>query len=453
MDNPRVHTRIGDAREALTAGRGRYDLVFSEPSNPYRAGVAGLFTREFYQAAAARLEEDGLFLQWVQAYDVDDWTVATVVATLQSVFPEVQVWHVHQADLLLVGGRRPLRLDAERLRARMREEPFASALANAWRADALEDVLARFVAGPAQVRRMSAGQPQNSDDRNRVEFAFARSLSRSQVFDVLRLRRDAATAGADRPEVTGDVDWPRVVRQRVAIHVIAGSPPVAAADAPDDERKRVEAHGLYLAGELAAAARRFQEQPSPAQGLVETTLLAEGLAETGDPRAVEYIKALRDRQPAEAEAATARLALRLDQPQVALQALGSAFTRYRTEPWASQIAMSHALSLADELSLAHPQLVPVLFEALRQPFAVAALEEPRRLILLSVASHGGTYRCDEVLAPLEPHVPWRLDVLKYRAACYGVRDRRHVDARADLARFERQAQAGPPAARPSPAPR
>jgi spermidine synthase len=125
MDNPRVHTRIGDAREALTAGRGRYDLVFSEPSNPYRAGVAGLFTREFYQAAAARLAEDGLFLQWVQAYDVDDWTVATVVATLQSVFPEVQVWHVHQADLLLVGGRRPLRLDAERLRARMREEPFA----------------------------------------------------------------------------------------------------------------------------------------------------------------------------------------------------------------------------------------------------------------------------------------------------------------------------------------
>ena len=450
LENPRVHTRIGDAREALTAGRGRYDLVFSEPSNPYRAGVAGLFTREFYQAAAARLEEDGVFLQWVQAYDVDDWTIATVVATLGSVFPEVAVWHVHQADLLLVGSRRPLRLDAEALRARMREAPFAEALANAWRAEALEDVLARFVAGPAEVRRISAGQPWNTDDRNLVEFAFARSLSRSQLFDVARLRRDAAAAGADRPEIAGAVDWARVARQRVAIHLVAGSPPVAAAEATPDERTRVAAHGLYLAGELAAAARRFEEQPEAAQGLVETTLVAEGLAEMGDPRAVPHIKTLGERQATEAGAATARLALRLEQHDVALQALVSALVGYRTDPWASQVAMSHALSLADEMSLEYPQTVPLLFEALRQPFAVAALEEPRRLILLSVASHGGTYKCDEVLAPLEPHVPWREDVLKYRVACYQpARHPRHLDARADLERFRRQAQAAPASGSPA----
>ncbi|MET0556153.1 MAG: fused MFS/spermidine synthase [Vicinamibacteria bacterium] len=450
LENPRVHTRIGDAREELTAGRGRYDLVFSEPSNPYRAGVAGLFTRDFYQAAASRLEEDGLFLQWVQAYDVDDWTIATVVATLGSVFPEVAVWHVHQADLLLVGSRRPLRLDADVLRARMKGTPFAEALANAWRADALEDVLARFVAGPAEVRRLSAGQPRNTDDRNLVEFAFARSLSRSQLFDVARLRRDAAAVGADRPEIAGDVDWERVARQRVAIHLVAGSPPVAAADAPADEKTRVAAHQLYLSGDLAAAARKFAEQPSPAQGLVETTLLAEGLAEAGDARAVPYIKALGDRQPTEAGAATARLALRLDQHQVALQALLAALAGYRTDPWASQIAMSHALSLADEMSLRFPQTVPLLFEALRQPFAVAALEEPRRLILLSVASHGGTYKCEEVLAPLEPHVPWREDVLKYRVACYQPASHpRHVDARADLERFRRLAPKGAAPAPPS----
>lgn len=445
LDNPRVRTRIGDAREALTAGRSRYDLVFSEPSNPYRAGVAGLFTREFYQAAAARLDDDGVFLQWVQAYDVDDWTIGTVMATLGSVFPEVAVWHIHQADLLLVGSKRLRPLDADALRARMRGAPFAEALAHAWRAEALEDVLARFVAGPGQVRRMGAGHPENTDDRNRVEYAFARSLSRSQLFDVARLRRDAAAAGADRPEIAGDVDWARVARQRVAIHVVAASPPVAPPDAPPDERTRVAAHALYLRGELAAAARKFQEQPAPAQGLVETTLLAEGLAELGDPRAVPHIKALGERQPTEAGAATARLALRLDQHDVALQALVTALAGYRTDPWASQMAMSHALSLADEMSLRYPQTVPLLFEALRQPFAVGALEEPRRLILLSVASHGGTYKCDEVLAPFEPHVPWREDVLKYRLACYQpARHPRNGDARADLERFRRQARPAPP---------
>jgi hypothetical protein len=82
---------------------------------------------------------------------------------------------------------------------------------------------------------------------------------------------------------------------------------------------------------------------------------------------------------------------------------------------------------------------------------VAALEEPRRLILLSVASHGGTYKCDEVLAPLEPHVPWREDVLKYRRpATSRARHPRHVDARADLERFRRQAQAGPAPPRVAP---
>src|SRR5690606_27054065 len=49
LHNERVHIHVGDAREVLLTTPHRYDLVFSEPSNPYRAGVASLFTQEFYQ--------------------------------------------------------------------------------------------------------------------------------------------------------------------------------------------------------------------------------------------------------------------------------------------------------------------------------------------------------------------------------------------------------------------
>jgi spermidine synthase len=450
MDDPAVRTAIGDARETLMTGRGRYDLVFSEPSNPYRAGVASLFTQEFYEAVAGRLEPDGLFLQWVQAYDVDEWTVATVVATLGSVFPELEIWQVHQTDLLLVASRRPLRIEADAWRTRIREEPFATALPGVWRAQELEDVLARFVAGPALGRELRAGGAVSRDDRNLLEFAFARTLSRSELLDVARLRRRAAALGADRPSVVGDVDWERVARQRVAIYVVAGTPPLLDAAAPEAERTRIEAHRLYVAGELAAAAGKFLEQPAPAQGLVEATLLAEGLAEAGDPRALEHVKLLRQVQTTEAEAAVARLALRMGQPELARDALASACVRYRSDPWAGQLAMSHALALADELSLAHPATVPVLFEALGQPFAAAALEEPRRLVRLSVASHGGTWRCHDALAPLEPHVPWRADVLRYRVRCYeATKDVRLPLAHADLARFTQQEQA---AARPGASP-
>ena len=70
LANPRLRLFFGDAREHLLTTRERYDLVVSEPSNPYRAGIASLFSREFYRAVASRLEEGGLFLQWVQAYEV-----------------------------------------------------------------------------------------------------------------------------------------------------------------------------------------------------------------------------------------------------------------------------------------------------------------------------------------------------------------------------------------------
>jgi spermidine synthase len=441
MDNPRVRVIGGDAREVLMAGRERYDLVFSEPSNPYRAGVASLFTREFYDSVAERLNGDGLFLQWVQAYEVDEWTIATVMATLASVFPEVEVWQIHHIDLLLVASRTPLRHDAAGLRERIRGAPYAAALRGAWRAVDLEDVLARFVAGPALPRRVrEGGQPVNTDDRNPVEFAFARTLSRSGLFDVWRLRRTAAELSADRPAIDGAVDWDRVARQRLAIYTIAGASVAAPPAAAAAEQARAKAHAEYLGGELVSAVRTFAAQPAPPQGPVEVTLLAEGLADQGDVAAVPYLRALREIQPTEAEAVTARLAFRMGRAELARDALASAFVHYRDDPWPSQVAMSHALALADDLTLARPDMVPVLFDALAQPFALAALEEPRRLIRLSVASHAGpSDRCREVIAPFEPHVPWRADVLRYRASCYErTLDPRAGDARADLEQFQRQ---------------
>src|SRR5262249_38963861 len=70
LANPKVHLIFGDAREFLLTTANTYDVIASEPSNPYRAGTASLFTREFYDAVAARLTAQGVFAQWVQAYEV-----------------------------------------------------------------------------------------------------------------------------------------------------------------------------------------------------------------------------------------------------------------------------------------------------------------------------------------------------------------------------------------------
>jgi spermidine synthase len=133
LNNPKVHIRIADAREVLLTTDEHYDVIASEPSNPFRAGIASLFTQEYYRAASDRLNDDGFFLQWLQAYGVDARAVRTVYATMGSVFPSVETWQTRGGDIVLVGAKRTPTYDLTRLAARIQEEPYRTALRVAWR--------------------------------------------------------------------------------------------------------------------------------------------------------------------------------------------------------------------------------------------------------------------------------------------------------------------------------
>ena len=440
LDNARVRVLIGDAREVLTTTPERYDLVFSEPSNPYRAGIASLFTREFYQSAAHRLTPDGVFLQWLQAYAIDGQTVATILATLADVFPEVEIWQTHDRDLLLIGSKAPLAHDLEGLAARMRQEPYATALRVAWRATDVHEVLGRFVGGPAVARHFrEAGAALNTDDLNLVEFSFARTVS-SGAFDIEQLRGYADRLGASRLPMDG-VDWDRVRRHRVDAYTIIHTEAPLPSGLPAADRTAAEAQRLHARGDLLGALRSFQTLGRAPRGLIESALLAEGLAEAGDPQASGPIDELGRLLPAEADAAAARLALRRGRADVAAATLMSAFSRYRVDPWPDMAAMNRALDLAVETVTERKDTATLLFEALGEPFAVRALDEARVHTRLRIAAVGGLAdRCADALRPLEPHIPWREDVLRYRAECY--RFHKHPLARAaaaDLARLLRDA--------------
>ena len=154
--NPKVHVIYNDAREVLLTNPQTYDIIASEPSNPYRAGIANLFTREFYHAAKGRLNDGGLFIQWLQAYETDQTTVFTVFATLKSVFEHVEIWQSKHDDMLLLCSNQPFSYTAERLRRRIAEEPYRTALAVAWRATQMEGFLAHYVAGERMVEEASS---------------------------------------------------------------------------------------------------------------------------------------------------------------------------------------------------------------------------------------------------------------------------------------------------------
>jgi len=115
-DDPRSRVLIDDALSVVAATSQPYDLIVSEPSNPWMAGVGGLFADEFYQFTASRLSADGVFVQWLQLYEINDELVGSVLSALTPHFADFQAWMANDTDLLIMASQKPLgELEAARL--------------------------------------------------------------------------------------------------------------------------------------------------------------------------------------------------------------------------------------------------------------------------------------------------------------------------------------------------
>lgn len=101
----RSFIHIDDARTFFSTGQRRYDVIVSEPSNPWVSGVASLFTREFYGFLRRHLNDDGVLVQWLQAYELSDPLLATMLAALIEEFPESEVYLTNSADLLILARK------------------------------------------------------------------------------------------------------------------------------------------------------------------------------------------------------------------------------------------------------------------------------------------------------------------------------------------------------------
>jgi spermidine synthase len=417
LRNPKVRIRIADAREVLLTTRERYDLMFSEPSNPYRAGIASLFTTEFYRAAAARLRSDGIFLQWVQAYDIDSKTVRTIYATIGGVFPFVETWTTDSGDLLLVATKRPLAHDAGALRQRVAREPYRSALTNAWRVESLEGFLAHFLARDTLARALAQREPDlNTDDRTLVEFGFARGLGGKERFDMSELAALARVRGEDRPVVTnGAIDWNRFYAERAAIGWVNALPPnpsaalqarhQAAIDYDDEKRPPV------------VTAWRAQRWTPVNSG--ELAALGDALADAGDDAAAGFAEQLRPLRPIDADAIEARLELRKGHTAAAAALLERVFLACRRDPWPTHDLIGRSLDLATSLAKQRP-FTATMFAALETPFAAGQWNDARRTYraLIALDMEGCGPRAIAAIRALEPWPPWNEAMLKMRVNCY-----------------------------------
>jgi spermidine synthase len=427
LRNPKVRIAAGDGRELLLARGAKYDVISSEPSNPYRAGIASLFTAEFYNACLSRLETGGVFIQFLQAYEVDAPTIRTAYATITSVFPYVETWQSQSGDLLLVGAREPLRYDAATISARLRDPIVAEGVWRVWWATDAAGVLAHFICGDATARGLGNGSRRNTDDRTLIEYAFARTLGQGNVeaFRASDLRDLARSRGDDLPQGVDAATRAAVEKRRMSIGIPDNSLVDLARTPANDLAMRGGAQNGYVTADYARTWTMWQAASAMVETPLETLSYGEALANRGDEHALQYIAALQRIAPIEAQALLARLRWRQGRAGEAANALTAAFTAYRSNPWPLPIVMMRALRLVREIA-DQPRasaMFPQLIDAVSQPFAIHMFEEYRRSLQLLLADRiSGSTVCSaqerKLIESYEPDFPWQQDYLRKRAECY-----------------------------------
>jgi spermidine synthase len=382
MNNPKVRTHVGDAREVLITTPEKYDIIFSEPSNPYRAGIASLFTSDFYEAAQHRLSPGGIFIQWVQCYEIDVDSVRTVFATVGKTFPYVQTWRTQVNDLILIGTKEPLTLNADALRQRISEPVFKAALFNVWRVHSLEGVLAHFVGNESFAEQVMASDPDiATDDRNPLEYGFARALGRTSSGTLYpELVAYARNHKMDRlRNLTGSVNWDAVDELKPACDAIDKMPADEFPGESPARSVRRQFFSCYLARDLVGVMRIARGSKIVPLSPNELEVIAEAAVFTNDPAADDLIKQVEAIYPPEAIALRAWQSANRKEWQTAAEGYASAFRIWQKDPWIRpsmlQAFLSNALLVAR--SSGKPEIARLLYDTLATPFAVELYRELR----------------------------------------------------------------------------
>jgi len=182
LEDPRLKLLIDDARTYLRVTPTRYDMIISEPSHPWVPGVANLFTKEFFEVTRDRLNDQGVFVQWVQIYQLSTESLRSVLATFHNVFPHVLLFRVGGVakgkDLILVGSKHPLNLD--RIPERISDPRIAAELARV-NLKSETDVRSWFVCDENRLRPAVADAKINTDDNMHIETTVPREAFRPLV--------------------------------------------------------------------------------------------------------------------------------------------------------------------------------------------------------------------------------------------------------------------------------
>jgi spermidine synthase len=296
-EDPRVQIHLTDARGFVATTEHRYDVVISEPSNPWRIGVANLYTEEFFSSVDARLKDGGVLAQWMHLYSIRESEFKMVLATMSLVFDELQVWWLDAGNVVILGSGQPIRWSAERA-AQTLDGTFRGARIRYAGAATVEEFYGRLLLDTAAIQKfIGSDSATHSDDLPRLEYLAPRGLIEADGLNATRL---VAAKLQHRVALNSPSDWLAVASMFEALEL------------PTEQRQATQ-RALELGSPLAAIrAAQLALADGSGQGLQQAQSLLQSVVQSGQ-RSDEWVT---DWAYAQAE-----LAIRLGQDADALAAL------------------------------------------------------------------------------------------------------------------------------------
>ncbi len=198
LHHPKVKLFVNDGRNLLLTSPQQYDVIVSEPSNPWQTGNANLFTADFYHLATQRLKPNGLFCQWIGLYDITPENLRTLFNTFLKEFPKTMLFKAG-TDLILVGAHHELSFDYRDLRQRLAIPGVRDALQEVGIGTPGDLVALHYLFSEGPLVPLTEKAQLNTDDRPILEYAARYNLGEHTLGEFqmqnMRMLLDAQSAG------------------------------------------------------------------------------------------------------------------------------------------------------------------------------------------------------------------------------------------------------------------
>ena len=206
LSDPRTEAIVADGRTYLSMTGRQFDVIISEPPNPWVSGASNLFTREFFETARKRLRPQGILAQWIQLYSLPPNDLGSLLASFTSVFPHVVIFSTVEAnDIVVLGSEVPLPIDLPVIQRRLDRVEVAQDLARA-QVHRVADLISYFKIGEEEIRALVARSVLNTDDNLLIEFSAPLTLATNTgranqaMFNALTAGPVPYLVGLDNPQ-------------------------------------------------------------------------------------------------------------------------------------------------------------------------------------------------------------------------------------------------------------